>query len=58
MKYSTYLFDFDGTLVDSMPSFVSVMFVCFLLLENTVTRSVSIQMKSSSISARYAYAAP
>ena len=25
MKYNTYLFDFDGTLVDSMPSFVSVM---------------------------------
>lgn len=25
MKYSTYLFDFDGTLVDSMPAFVSVM---------------------------------
>ena len=25
MKYSTYLFDFDGTLVDSMPTFVSVM---------------------------------
>ncbi len=25
MKYQTYLFDFDGTLVDSMPSFVSVM---------------------------------
>lgn len=25
MKYSTYLFDFDGTLVDSMPVFVSVM---------------------------------
>ena len=25
MKYSTYLFDFDGTLVDSMPSYVSVM---------------------------------
>lgn len=25
MKYSTYLFDFDGTLVDSMPSFISVM---------------------------------
>lgn len=25
MKYSTYLFDFDGTLVNSMPSFVSVM---------------------------------
>lgn len=25
MKITTYLFDFDGTLVDSMPSFVSVM---------------------------------
>ena len=25
MKYNTYLFDFDGTLVNSMPSFVSVM---------------------------------
>ena len=25
LKYNTYLFDFDGTLVDSMPSFVSVM---------------------------------
>ncbi|MBO5273922.1 MAG: HAD family phosphatase [Clostridia bacterium] len=25
MKYTTYLFDFDGTLVDSMPAFVSVM---------------------------------
>ena len=25
MKYSTYLFDFDGTLVDSMPSYISVM---------------------------------
>ncbi len=25
MKYSTYLFDFDGTLVDSMPVFISVM---------------------------------
>ena len=25
MKYSAYLFDFDGTLVDSMPSFISVM---------------------------------
>lgn len=25
MTYNTYLFDFDGTLVDSMPSFVSVM---------------------------------
>lgn len=25
MKYNTYLFDFDGTLVDSMPTYVSVM---------------------------------
>ena len=25
MKYNTYRFDFDGTLVDSMPSFISVM---------------------------------
>ena len=25
LKYKTYLFDFDGTLVDSMPAFVSVM---------------------------------
>ena len=25
MKYDTYLFDFDGTLVDSMPAFISVM---------------------------------
>ncbi len=25
MNYNTYLFDFDGTLVDSMPSYVSVM---------------------------------
>jgi HAD superfamily hydrolase (TIGR01509 family) len=25
MKYNTYLFDFDGTLVDSMPLFTSVM---------------------------------
>ena len=25
MKYNAYLFDFDGTLVDSMPTFVSVM---------------------------------
>ncbi len=25
VKYNTYLFDFDGTLVDSMPSYVAVM---------------------------------
>lgn len=25
MKFKTYLFDFDGTLVDSMPSYISVM---------------------------------
>ena len=35
MKYNTYLFDFDGTLVDSMPSFVSVMLR--ILDENHVT---------------------
>lgn len=35
MQYSTYLFDFDGTLVDSMPSFISVMLR--ILDENGVT---------------------
>ena len=35
MKYTTYLFDFDGTLVDSMPSFVSVMLR--ILDENNIT---------------------
>ena len=30
MKYTTYLFDFDGTLVDSMPVFKNV---CFRILE-------------------------
>ena len=25
MKYNTYLFDFDGTLVDSMPAYIAVM---------------------------------
>ena len=25
LKYNAYLFDFDGTLVDSMPTYVSVM---------------------------------
>ena len=25
MKFYTYLFDFDGTLVDSMPTFVGIM---------------------------------
>jgi len=35
MKYNTYLFDFDGTLVDSMPLFASVMFR--ILDENGVT---------------------
>ncbi len=34
MKYSTYLFDFDGTLVDSMPSYISV--VLRILDENSV----------------------
>ena len=35
MKYSTYLFDFDGTLVDSMPAYISVMLR--ILDENHVT---------------------
>ncbi len=35
MKYNTYLFDFDGTLVDSMPAFVSVMLK--ILDENNIT---------------------
>lgn len=35
MKYNTYLFDFDGTLVDSMPSYVSVMLR--ILDENSIT---------------------
>lgn len=35
MKYKTYLFDFDGTLVDSMPSYISVMLR--ILDENDVT---------------------
>ena len=25
LKYNDYLFDFDGTLVDSMPTFIAVM---------------------------------
>jgi HAD superfamily hydrolase (TIGR01509 family) len=35
MKYTTYLFDFDGTLVDSMPTFVSCMLR--ILDENCIT---------------------
>ena len=35
MKYSTYLFDFDGTLVDSMPTYVKVM--KRILDENNIT---------------------
>ena len=34
MKFKTYLFDFDGTLVDSMPTFVSVMLR--ILKENNI----------------------
>ena len=34
MKFTTYLFDFDGTLVDSMPTFVSVMLR--ILKENNI----------------------
>lgn len=40
MKFNTYLFDFDGTLVDSMPTFVSVMLR--ILEENNVTYSPDI----------------
>lgn len=35
MKFKTYLFDFDGTLVDSMPTFVSVMLR--ILDENSIS---------------------
>lgn len=35
MKYKTFLFDFDGTLVDSMPSYVSMM--KRILDENNIT---------------------
>ncbi len=35
MKFSTYLFDFDGTLVDSMPAYISVMLR--ILDENHIT---------------------
>lgn len=35
LKYSTYLFDFDGTLVDSMPAYVGVMLR--ILNENSMT---------------------
>ncbi len=34
MKFKTYLFDFDGTLVDSMPSFISV--ILRILDENNI----------------------
>ena len=34
MKYNTYLFDFDGTLVDSMPAYVAVMLK--ILEENNI----------------------
>lgn len=40
MKYETYLFDFDGTLVDSMPSYISVMLR--ILTENNVAYSDSL----------------
>ena len=35
MKYTSYLFDFDGTLVDSMPSYISAMLR--ILDENNIT---------------------
>ena len=45
MKYNTYLFDFDGTLVDSMPTFVSVMLrildECNISYENDVIKTIT-----------------
>ena len=35
MTYNTYLFDFDGTLVDSMPAFISTMLK--ILKENNIS---------------------
>jgi len=40
LRYYTYLFDFDGTLVDSMPSFISVML--HILDENNIKYSEDI----------------
>ena len=40
MKFKTYLFDFDGTLVDSMPSYISVMLK--ILEENNIKYSSDI----------------
>ena len=40
MKSNTYLFDFDGTLVDSMPTFISSMLR--ILDENCITYDESI----------------
>ena len=40
MKFNTYLFDFDGTLVDSMPTFIAVMLK--ILEENNITYSSDI----------------
>lgn len=37
MKFKTYLFDFDGTLVDSMPTYISVMLK--ILDENNINYS-------------------
>ncbi len=34
MKYKTYLFDFDGTLVNSMPAYISV--ILRILEENAI----------------------
>jgi HAD superfamily hydrolase (TIGR01509 family) len=45
MKYSTYLFDFDGTLVDSMPSYVGVMLrildECGVEYENDIIKIIT-----------------
>ena len=40
----TYLFDFDGTLVDSMPTYVSVM---LRILDENIMESVTCMLKSN-----------
>ena len=45
MRYNTYLFDFDGTLVDSMPAYVSVMLrildECGARYENDIIKTIT-----------------
>lgn len=45
MKFKTYLFDFDGTLVDSMPTFASVMLKILkennIVFENDIIKTIT-----------------